>query len=110
MKIDNFHLERMGRVMLNFDSFAVLTFDCYGTLIDWETGIWNALHPILRAHQNDLAPDDALELFGVLESEVEGGDYQSYRSVLAAVLVGFGQRLVFEPSPTERDAFSGSVK
>ena len=95
--------------MLDFDNYAVLTFDCYGTLIDWETGIWNALHPILQAHNNDLAPDRALELFGALESETERGDYQSYRSVLATVLAGFGQRLGFEPSQAERDAFAISV-
>ena len=40
--------------MLNFDDYAVLTFDCYGTLIDWETGIWNALNPIFAAHGIDM--------------------------------------------------------
>ena len=31
-------------------SFQVLTFDCYGTLIDWETGIWDALQPLWMAN------------------------------------------------------------
>ncbi len=39
--------------MLKLDHFEVLTFDCYGTLIDWETGIWEALRPVLAAHQVD---------------------------------------------------------
>ena len=30
--------------------YAALTFDCYGTLIDWETGIWAALQPLLKTH------------------------------------------------------------
>lgn len=34
--------------------FSVLTFDCYGTLIDWERGIWDALQPLL--HRADMAP------------------------------------------------------
>ena len=29
--------------MMDFDAFEALTFDCYGTLIDWETGILEAL-------------------------------------------------------------------
>jgi 2-haloacid dehalogenase len=95
--------------MLDFENYSVLTFDCYGTLIDWETGIWNALNPILRAHQIDLAPDRALELFGKLESEAQR-NYQPYRGILATVLDGFGQQLGFEPTQGEREAFSGSVK
>ena len=50
--------------MLQFNAFEVLTFDCYGTLIDWETGIWMALQPIVATHHIDLSPDTALELYG----------------------------------------------
>ena len=32
---------------MRLTDFKVLTFDCYGTLIDWETGIVNALRPLL---------------------------------------------------------------
>lgn len=96
--------------MLNFDDFAVLTFDCYGTLIDWETGIWNALSPILTAHDALLPPDQALELYGVLESEIEGGEYRAYKTVLRDVLEGFGARLGFTPTDAERDDFSHSVR
>ncbi|MFB3040909.1 MAG: haloacid dehalogenase, partial [Candidatus Poribacteria bacterium] len=34
--------------MLNFENFDVLTFDCYGTLIDWEEGILSSLKPVLN--------------------------------------------------------------
>ena len=37
-----------GNEELELD-FKALTFDCYGTLIDWETGLWNALQPLLSA-------------------------------------------------------------
>ena len=43
--------------MLDFTRFEILTFDCYGTLIDWETGILSALHRILSAHGKSM--DDA---------------------------------------------------
>ena len=95
--------------MLHFDDFDVLTFDCYGTLIDWETGLWAALHPILTQHRIALAMDEALALFGALESEAEGGPYRAYRMVLRMVLEGFGARLGFVPTETELERFAASV-
>ena len=72
--------------MLNFDDFEVLTFDCYGTLIDWESGIWNALQPILENHRINSTIDQALELYGALEAEAEQGTYHEYKAVLRMVL------------------------
>ena len=34
---------------MKLTDFRVLTFDCYGTLIDWESGIFAALQPLLQA-------------------------------------------------------------
>jgi 2-haloacid dehalogenase len=96
--------------MLKLDHFEVLTFDCYGTLIDWETGIWEALRPVLAAHQVDLQPEQTLELYGVLESTAEAGEYQEYKTILRKVLDGFGVRLGFTPSTAELDSFSACVK
>ena len=51
----------MTRPLTDFD---VLSFDCYGTLIDWETGIWDALQPLLMENDcSTLHSEDALELF-----------------------------------------------
>jgi FMN phosphatase YigB (HAD superfamily) len=35
----------------SLNDFTTLTFDCYGTLIDWETGIWDAYQPLLMANR-----------------------------------------------------------
>lgn len=52
--------------------YKVLTFDCYGTLIDWESGIWDALQPLLSANnRNDVTRPKALTIFGKYESEQE---------------------------------------
>ena len=96
--------------MLNFDDYAVLTFDCYGTLIDWETGIWNALNPILQAHGIDMDADKALEQYAMFEADAERDDYIPYKWVLAKVLAGFGEALDFAPTQEEIDAFSWSVQ
>ena len=39
--------------MLDFSRFEILTFDCYGTLINWEDGILRCLRHILTAHGKD---------------------------------------------------------
>jgi 2-haloacid dehalogenase len=96
--------------MLPFEDFAVLTFDCYGTLIDWETGIWDALRPIFSARQLTPSPQRTLELYGDLESAAERGEYREYRSVLRTVLEGLCARLGFTPTTEELAGFSNSVR
>lgn len=96
-------------VAIDLREFSTLTFDCYGTLIDWETGILNALRPLLSAHGHELSDNQMLEQFGEIEAAVEAGPYKAYRDVLAEVADGFGERLGFTPSPDERAAFGASV-
>lgn len=96
--------------MLNFDNFDVLTFDCYGTLIDWEAGIWGALQPILKKYGCDLSVDQALELYAELESAAEHEEFHPYREILRITLERMGDRLGFSPSREELEQFSISVK
>lgn len=95
--------------MLDFKNYRVLTFDCYGTLIDWERGILNALRPVLDRHNITISDDEALELFGELESEAERGPYLSYRDILTVVLAGFASRLGFTLGDDERLSLADSV-
>jgi 2-haloacid dehalogenase len=96
--------------MQQFDGFEVLTFDCYGTLIDWETGLWKALQPIVATHHIDLSPDKALEIYGELEPEAERGEYREYKNILRTVLERLGARLGFVPTADESQRFSTSVR
>jgi 2-haloacid dehalogenase len=95
--------------MLDLSQYHVLTFDCYGTLIDWERGILNALRPVLDHHNITMSDDEALELFGELESEAERGPYLSYHEVLTVVLAGVAERLGFALADDERLALADSV-
>jgi 2-haloacid dehalogenase len=95
--------------VLDFDAFDLLTFDCYGTLIDWERGILDALAPIFAAHGVAPAAPAVLEAYGELESAIEAGEYEAYRVVLSRVLEGLGARFGFSPSAGERESFSVSV-
>ncbi len=95
--------------MLDFTRFRVLTFDCYGTLIDWESGIFSALRPILTAHRKALSDAALLELYGELEAAAEMGPFRPYREILQSVVRGFGERLGFSPTDIEIDSLPESL-
>src|SRR5690242_5515986 len=96
--------------MLDFQKFRALTFDCYGTLIDWETGIFSALRPILKAHGKTSSDADILELYSELELAAESGEFRPYREVLRQVVAGFGERLGFVPSEAEKASLPDSLQ
>jgi len=87
--------------MLDLTRFKVLTFDCYGTMIDWETGIFSALRPILAAHNKSIPDSGLLMLYAELELNAEQGEFLRYRNVLQSVVRGFGERLGFSPTDGE---------
>jgi 2-haloacid dehalogenase len=94
---------------VDFDSFEVLSFDCYGTLIDWETGLLDELRQILDAHGASAGNEELLELYGASETEIESGPYRPYAEVLASVLRRIGDRLGFAPTDEESRRFAASV-
>jgi 2-haloacid dehalogenase len=85
----------------DFSRFSWLTFDCYGTLIDWDSGILSTVRPILAAHGRNLSDTGILELFAAIERAEEAGEYQTYRQVLEAVITKMAARLVFRISTEE---------
>ena len=95
--------------MIDFGAFDVLTFDCYGTLIDWETGLVDAARAIVAAHDARIGDDELLETFARHSSVLEAGPYLTYREVLARALVELAAGLDFEPTHEEVTSFSGSV-
>ena len=94
--------------MLDFSRCRFLTFDCYGTLIDWETGIFSALRPILQNHGKSPADERVLQLYGDFELQAEQ-TYQPYTDVLRDVVRGFGRELGFTPNQSEQDSLPGSL-
>src|SRR5580700_7179840 len=86
---------------LDFNRFEFLTFDCYGTLIDWETGLLSALHRILSAHGKKIDDATLLELYGNFEQLSEQGVFHPYREVLQSVVRQFGDELGFVPTAEE---------
>ena len=95
--------------MLVFPEFRVLTFDCYGTLVDWETGILAALQPVLHRHEIFEDEEKLLELYARFESEIESGAFRPYREVLRGVMDAFARHFSISLTGEERDVLVNSL-
>jgi len=102
-------IERGERRPVDFSRFSTLSFDCYGTLIEWEAGILPVVRALISHHHCGLPDSGILELYGEFEAKSESGPYRSYREVLHSVVAAFGERLEFKPSPAELDSLHESV-
>src|SRR5258708_38596292 len=60
-----------GGTIMRLDDFAALTFDCYGTLIDWESGMLAALRPAFAQRRQDVSDETLLEAYGRIEHRME---------------------------------------
>jgi len=90
--------------------FAALSFDCYGTLIDWESGILAALAPWLEGHRIDAAPGEVLAAFAEGESRHQTkAPATLYPEILSRALQDMGKRWGVPVSAEEAAAFGASV-
>jgi 2-haloacid dehalogenase len=90
--------------MPDYAAFEVLTFDCYGTLIDWETGLARGLKDVVGGEVEDM-----LARYARHEAEAEEGPYLRYREVVAAGLRGVAADLGAAPSEAQVAAFADAV-
>src|SRR6478752_2041727 len=81
-------LSRMG-----FDSIRLITFDCYGTLIDWESGMLAAMRPMFLRDGPAVPDAQLLKHYGEAEAALEAGPYLPYREVLSRSVQDMGRRL-----------------
>lgn len=101
--------------MLNPDRFDAITFDCYGTLIDWEQGILQAVRPVLAVHGVRAGDDELLALYARLEADLErraSSDRQAfmrYREVLGQVMRGLGEHFGLDLIDREIDRLPASL-
>ena len=93
---------------MRLSQFKALSFDCYGTLIDWEAGLTEALGPL--ADRAGVTAQQLLDAFGPVEHEVEEA-YPAliYSQLLEKVHEGLSERFGVTPVPAEADAFGASV-
>ena len=96
---------------MKLSDFKMLTFDTYGTLIDWESGIYNALQPLLDKVPVKLHRDEVLELFAEFEKKQQAENpSQIYSSLLADVAREIANKWQIKLSDEEAVTFGKSVK
>jgi 2-haloacid dehalogenase len=95
--------------MLDFKRYRVLTFDCYGTLIDWESGILTALAPVRARSDRRVSGDELLECYALAESKIQRGEYRCYREILRAVLLEVTAYLGVPLGRSEEELLADSV-
>jgi 2-haloacid dehalogenase len=90
--------------------FKVLTFDCYGTLIDWETGIFDGLRSLAGRSRRAVSRDQALEEFGRHEfAQEQETPAMPYSHLLAVVYRRLAEGWGVTVASQEANAFGGSV-
>jgi len=94
---------------IDYGRFDALTFDCYGTLIDWEAGILAGLRRSLDDHGIDPSDDDLLEHYSRAEAALESGPYLRYREILGGSLREVCRSFGIEPTDEAAAAFGASV-
>jgi 2-haloalkanoic acid dehalogenase type II len=96
---------------MRLGDFSALTFDCYGTLIDWESGILAALRPWRERNKLTVDDDELLAMFGNAESRHETAQPTTlYPEILARTLRDLAAELRAPASEAEIAAFAGSVR
>ena len=94
----------------DFERFTALSFDCYGTLIDWETGIANELDPWALRHGITADRDQLLQAFAASETVVQQrSPGLLYPAVLAETLGHLDEHFGVSSTTEEAEAFGSSV-
>jgi 2-haloacid dehalogenase len=101
-------------MLLDFDRYTSISFDCYGTLIDWESGIVSGLQPVLQNHGIKASDEEILELHAQTEHKLQAsstkGNYVKYRHILEEEVREASRRWDFEAEPSEVRALADSLR
>lgn len=71
--------------VIELQGIKACTFDCFGTLVDWSSGILTALEPLASRHASGMSEAELLERYGREERAVEAEAFRPYRAVLGEV-------------------------
>jgi 2-haloalkanoic acid dehalogenase type II len=99
-----------GDDTVNLTDFQAISFDCYGTLIDWEVGILHVLHPWAESHNLCLKGDELLRMFSEFEPQVQAAHPKAlYCDILRMVFQRIAAQLGMEIDDDTCDRFAASI-
>jgi 2-haloacid dehalogenase len=96
--------------MLDLSRFQYLSFDCYGTLVDWESGILGYLRPLLQSRGCVTSDDELLNKYSEFEPREQAQTYRSYREVLSSVARDFGREFRVQVTDDEANGLAESIR
>jgi 2-haloacid dehalogenase/putative hydrolase of the HAD superfamily len=89
---------------------TLVTFDVYGTLIDWEQGIYDAFQKEAARDGFTIDRDELITNFHEIERDIEGGSYELYAEVLRRTAVEISKRLDWPLEPSRSGFLPDSVQ
>jgi 2-haloacid dehalogenase len=96
---------------MKLTDFAALTFDCYGTLIDWESGMLAALRPTFAQRRPDLADEALLEAHGRIEAEMEASNPKMlYSEILRRTYLDLAKESGIAPDEAAAARYAASLR
>ncbi|MCF8380011.1 MAG: haloacid dehalogenase type II [Bacteroidales bacterium] len=90
-------------------AYQVLSFDCYGTLIDWKQGVLKALLSLLDEFQIEMTKEEVFLLFLALDAELESETYRNYKAILEEIMKGFSKKLGLNLQENDLQILSSSI-
>jgi 2-haloacid dehalogenase len=93
---------------LDYSAFDALTFDCYGTLIDWESGILDALRGVVPALAG-VEGETLLDEYANAEASLEAGPYRRYREIAGEGMATVARAHGAEPTAADVARLGGSI-
>ena len=89
--------------------YDVVTFDCYGTLVDWESGIAGWLEEAAQTDGVSLSRAQILAAYAEIEPAVEAETYRSYRDVLTETALRISRRFTWHLAPEKARGLAASL-
>src|SRR5688500_3729130 len=86
-----------------------VTFDVYGTLIDWETGVYDAFAKEAEKDGYTLSREELVPLFLDTQQEIKGGSYELYAEVLRRTAVQISKQLGWPLEPSRSGFLPNSI-
>ncbi len=87
---------------MDYTQFEILSFDCYGTLIDWKRSILDIIHPVISDYSLDIPREDLFRLFLEIDREYTIKDYTSYKEILYGIMDLIATKLNLLLHPNDR--------
>ena len=88
---------------MDFKQFEIISFDCYGTLIDWRSSVLDIIKPVLLDYSIEMPDTEIFNLFLEADRDTISKDYITYREVLTRIMENIGEILNLNLQQKDRE-------